>query len=67
MGKYFLTKSDIILGTICFEKGSLQKNVPRNTQFLVDGKIHERELILESLLKNRRHLLDSIECVCEKL
>ena len=49
VGKYFLTKSDIILGTICFEKGSLQKNVPRNTQLLVDGKIHERELILESL------------------
>ena len=66
LGKYFVTKNDLILGEIYLDKGKVTEINPVNPTTLIDNKIDERKKLLKELVDNRKYIIDLFEVIAKR-
>jgi hypothetical protein len=66
VGKYFITKNDLIIDTIYIEKDKVKEIHPIDSMTSIELKISERQQIIDNLMENRRYILNMFEFIAEK-
>ena len=66
VGKYFVCKNDLILGTVYIEKDKVKEMHPIDLTTIIDYKISERLQIIDELMESRKYVLDTFEFIAEK-